>query len=108
MAFAIVTLAISQLLQIGVAWTPVTGGTDGASRCSAPKIFGYSLDSGRSFYLLVAVVLIIVYGALFRLTRSPFGRTLHAIRVSEQRAAAIGIAGSKGALLPCSENKPSW
>ena len=91
-AFAIVTLAISQvLLQIGVAWTPVTGGMDGLIGVPLPKIFGNTLETGWSFFLLVAVILILVYGALFRLTRSPFGRTLHAIRVSEQRAAAIGI-----------------
>ncbi len=91
-AFAIVTLAISQvLLQIGVAWTSVTGGMDGLIGVPLPKLFGQTLESGRSFYLMVAVILILVYGALSRLTRSPFGRTLHAIRVSEQRAAAIGI-----------------
>ena len=44
-AFAIVTLAISQvLLQIGVAWTPVTGGMDGLIGVPLPKIFGYSLE----------------------------------------------------------------
>ena len=44
-AFAIVTLAISQvLLQIGVAWTPVTGGMDGLIGVPLPKIFGNTLE----------------------------------------------------------------
>ncbi len=91
-AFAIVTLAISQvLLQIGVAWVPVTGGMDGLIGVPLPKIFGRAVESGESFYLMVAVILILIYLALLRLTNSPFGRTLHAIRLSEHRSAAIGI-----------------
>ena len=91
-AFAIVTLAISQvLLQIGIAWLPVTGGMDGLIGVPVPTLFGYKLESGESFYLIVAVILILVYLALVRLANSPFGHTLQAIRLSEQRAAAIGI-----------------
>jgi len=91
-AFAIVTLAISQvLLQIGVAWLSVTGGMDGLIGVPLPKLFGVTVESGKSLYLMVAVILVLVYLALLRLTNSPFGRTLQAIRLSEQRAAAIGI-----------------
>jgi branched-chain amino acid transport system permease protein len=91
-AFAIVTLAISQvLLQIGVAWVPVTGGMDGLIGVPLPKLFGRTVESGESFYLMVAVFLILIYLALLRLTNSPFGRTLQAIRLSEHRSAAIGI-----------------
>lgn len=91
-AFAIVTLAISQvLLQIGVAWVSVTGGMDGLIGVPVPKLFGRTVESGENFYLMVAVILILVYLALVRLASSPFGRTLQAIRLSEQRAAAIGI-----------------
>ena len=91
-AFAIITLAISQvLLQIGVAWVPVTGGMDGLIGVPLPRLFGRTVDPGQSFYLMTAVALILVYLALERLVNSPFGRTLQAIRSSEQRAAAIGI-----------------
>ena len=91
-AFAIVTLAISQvLLQIGIAWVSVTGGMDGLIGVPLPKLFGVTVEFGRSFYLMAAVILVLVYLALVRLVNSPFGRTLQAIRLSEQRAAAIGI-----------------
>lgn len=91
-AFAILTLAISQvLLQIGVAWVPVTGGGDGLIGVPLPTLFGRTVDPGHGFYLLTAVGLIVSYLALQRIVNSPFGRALQAIRSSEQRAAAIGI-----------------
>ena len=91
-AFAMVTLAISQvMLQVGVAWTSVTGGMDGLIGVPLPKLFGRKVESVEGYYLVVAVIFILVYLALLRFTHSPFGRTLHAIRLSEHRAAAIGI-----------------
>lgn len=91
-AFAMVTLAISQvLLQIGVAWTSVTGGMDGLIGVPVPKLFGMKVVSEEGFYLIVVAIFILVYLVLLRFANSPFGRTLHAIRLSEQRAAAIGI-----------------
>jgi branched-chain amino acid transport system permease protein len=91
-AFAILTLAVSQvLLQIGVSWVPVTGGMDGLIGVPLPKFFGRTVASGQAFYLITAMLLIVVYLALERVVASPFGQTLRAIRLSEQRAAAIGI-----------------
>jgi branched-chain amino acid transport system permease protein len=91
-AFAIITLAISQvLLQIGVAWVPVTGGMDGLIGVPLPTLLGQTVYPGPGFYLLTAAALIVTYVALARLVSSPFGRALQAIRASEQRAAAIGI-----------------
>ena len=59
---------------------------------------------------MVAVILILVYGALSRLTRSPFGRTLHAIRVSEnvplQSASTFIYTSGPYSLSPGSS--PAW
>jgi branched-chain amino acid transport system permease protein len=91
-AFAIISLAIAQVLfQIAVAWRAVTQGMDGLVGVPLPRLAGLTVGVGRDFYLLTAVALIVVYAALRWLVDSPFGRTLHAIRTNEARAAGIGI-----------------
>ena len=91
-AFAIISLAIAQVLfQIAVAWRAVTQGMDGLVGVPLPSLFGVTLGPGRDFYLLTAATVVTIYAALRWLVDSPFGRTLHAIRTNEARAAAIGI-----------------
>ena len=91
-AFAIITLAISQVLfQIAVAWRSITQGMDGLIGVPLPTFFGRIVQPGRPFYVLTASLVIVTYLLLRRLVDSPFGRTLQAIRASEERAAAIGI-----------------
>jgi branched-chain amino acid transport system permease protein len=91
-AFAIVSLAIAQVLfQIAVAWRPVTQGMDGFVGVPLPRIFGATVGVGAPFYLLTVAALVVAYAALRWLCDTPFGRTLHAVRTSERRAAAIGI-----------------
>lgn len=91
-AFAILTLCIAQVLfTVAVIWRSVTNGMDGMVGVPLPKIFGVTLASGAAFYLLTLFCLVAVYLSLTRLVDSPFGRTLQAIRASEERAASIGI-----------------
>ncbi len=91
-AFAIISLCIAQVLfQVAVAWRSVTQGMDGLVGVPLPSIFGVTLGVGTPFYLLTLACMVVIYLALARLVDSPFGRTLHAIRTSEDRAAAIGI-----------------
>lgn len=91
-AFAIISLCIAQVLfQVAVGWRSVTGGMDGMVGVPLPKIFGLKIGVGTDFYLLTVACVIIVYVVLARLVDSPFGRTLHAIRTNEERAASIGI-----------------
>jgi branched-chain amino acid transport system permease protein len=91
-AFAIISLCIAQVLfQVAVAWRSVTQGMDGLVGVPLPSIFGVTLGTGTPFYLLTLACMVVTYLALARLVDSPFGRTLHAIRTSEDRAAAIGI-----------------
>jgi branched-chain amino acid transport system permease protein len=91
-AFAIISLAICQVLfQIAVGWRAVTEGMDGLVGVPLPQLFGRPIGTGSGFYVLTAMVLILTYIGLRWLVDTPFGRTLHAIRSNEQRAAAIGI-----------------
>jgi branched-chain amino acid transport system permease protein len=91
-AFAIISLCIAQVLfTIAVVWRSVTNGMDGMVGVPLPTVGGITIGVGAPFYLLTALCLVAVYAALLRLVDSPFGRTLHAIRTNEERAASIGI-----------------
>ncbi|WP_051935651.1 branched-chain amino acid ABC transporter permease [Deinococcus sp. YIM 77859] len=81
--FLMVTLAFAQMLQSLVdKWSALTGGTDGLT-------FEPGLDN-TTLYLLTLGVLALTLLLLTRLTRSPFGRVLEAIRQNENRARALG------------------
>lgn len=91
-AFAIISLCIAQVLfQIAIAWRSVTDGMDGMVGVPLPKILGLRIGAGSDFYLLTLGCVVVVYLVLVTIVNSPFGRTLHAIRTNEDRAASIGI-----------------
>ena len=91
-AFAIVSLCIAQVFfQIAVAWRSVTEGMDGLVGVPLPKMLGMPIHAGTEFYLLAVLTAAVVCLGLHQLVRSPFGGTLRAIRLNEDRAASIGI-----------------
>jgi branched-chain amino acid transport system permease protein len=91
-AFAIISLCIAQVFfQIAVAWRTVTEGMDGLVGVPLPTVLGRTINVGTEFYLLTVMIAGAVCLVLCQLVTSPFGRTLGAIRVNEDRAAAIGI-----------------
>ena len=71
----------------------ITGGVDGLSGISMGKLLGaFSFDlAGRTAFIYAWVVLILIFYLLRRLTDSPFGLALRAIRENRARAPAIGI-----------------
>jgi branched-chain amino acid transport system permease protein len=95
--FAMVTIAFGQVFYfIAFRWSSVTGGDDGLTGWTRmPLDFGFAsidiLHDPRAFYYLVLAVFAIAVGAMAWLLRSPFGRTLIAIRENERRARFLGI-----------------
>jgi branched-chain amino acid transport system permease protein len=95
--FAMVTIAFGQVFYfIAFRWNSVTGGDDGLSGWTRmPLDFGFAsidiLHDGRAFYYFVLACFAIAVGVMAWLLRSPFGRTLIAIRENERRARFIGI-----------------
>jgi branched-chain amino acid transport system permease protein len=71
-------------------WEKVTGGNAGM-HLKSPDLFGWTLESGESFYWLCLVVAVISTLAILNLLRSPTGRAFVAIRDSEVSAQSMGI-----------------
>ena len=95
--FAMVTIAFGQVFYfIAFRWNDVTGGDDGLLGWTRlPLDFGFItvdiLHNPRAFYYFILVVFAISVGLMAWLLRSPFGRTLIAIRENERRARFLGI-----------------
>ena len=95
--FAMVTIAFGQVFYfIAFRWNNVTGGDDGLLGWTRmPLNLGFTtvdiLHNPRAFYYFILVVFAISVGAMAWILRSPFGRTLIAIRENERRARFLGI-----------------
>ena len=95
--FAMVTIAFGQVFYfIPYLWNKVTGGDDGLSGWTRKAIdLGViKLDIEHNsilFYYFALAFFAIAVGIMALLLRSPFGRTLLAIRENERRARFLGI-----------------
>jgi branched-chain amino acid transport system permease protein len=95
--FAMVTIAFGQVFYfIAYRWNSVTGGDDGLSGWKRmPLDLGSAhvdiLNNDKAFYFLVLICFAVAVGIMAALLRSPFGRTLLAIRENERRARFLGI-----------------
>jgi branched-chain amino acid transport system permease protein len=95
--FAMVTIAFGQVFYfIAYRWNAVTGGDDGLSGWHRlPIDLGVLqidiLQGERAFYFLVLACFALALLVMAALLRSPFGRTLLAIRENERRARFLGI-----------------
>lgn len=94
--FVMLTLAFAQMFYFLAYSVPsLTGGDNGLLNIPRPPLsaFGVVLwdnTTAWQFYAMVAVIFLLVFVALHRVTTSIFGRTLLAIRDNEVRASAIG------------------
>ena len=95
--FAMVTIAFGQVCYyIAYKWDNFTGGYDGLRGFSrAPLDFGlFKIDivnNGTLFYFFVLFVFALAVGLQALVLRSPFGRTMLAIRENERRARFLGL-----------------
>ncbi len=95
--FAMVTIAFGQVFYfIAFRWVSLTGGDDGLSNWTRQPIdLGVAtidiLADDRAFYYLVLLCLAVAAAVMAALLRSPFGRTLLAIRENERRARFLGL-----------------
>ena len=85
-------------------WIDVTRGPLGLAAIPAPVLIGISINSGLAYCLLTGVFVAITCLIVQRITRSPFGRVLLAIREDEVFAASLGkrIMYTKSAVIAIS------
>lgn len=95
--FAMVTIAFGQVFYyIAFRWSSLTGGDDGLRGFSRqPLDFGLFkidiLSSSNNFYYFVLFCFALAVAVMGFILRSPFGRTMIAIRENERRARFLGI-----------------
>jgi branched-chain amino acid transport system permease protein len=98
--FAMITLALSQLLYFIYLQAPFTHGEDGIQSIPQGKLFGL-LDLSRPLVLYYVVLAFFLFGFLviYRAINSPFGEVLKSIRENEQRAISLGYRTDQYKLL---------
>ncbi|MGD9944519.1 MAG: branched-chain amino acid ABC transporter permease [Burkholderiaceae bacterium] len=89
--FAMITLALAQMVFFFSLQAPFTGGEDGIQAVPRGKLFGLlDLGTPANMYLVVLAVFLGGFLLIWRIVNSPFGNVLKAIRENEARAVSLG------------------
>ncbi|WP_345772265.1 branched-chain amino acid ABC transporter permease [Brucella pituitosa] len=91
--FAMISLALAQMIYFLALQLPQTGGEDGIQSVPRGLLFGlFDLSDPTMLYTFVLVIFLSGFLFLSGLVRSPFGQVLKAIREHEPRAQSLGFA----------------
>ncbi len=89
--FAMITLALSQMMYFFALQAKFTGGEDGIQGVPRGRLFGlFDLSHEMTMYFFVLVVFLAGFLLIYRIINSPFGEVLKAIRENELRAISLG------------------
>ncbi len=89
--FAMITLALAQMVYFFCLQAPFTGGEDGIQAIPRGVLFGtIPLSSDLTMYWLVAAIFLVGFLFIHRIIHSPFGQVMKAIRENEPRAISLG------------------
>ncbi|MCP4597605.1 branched-chain amino acid ABC transporter permease [Neptuniibacter sp.] len=89
--FAMVTLALAQLVFFFYLQAPFTNGEDGMQGVPRGALFGLiDLSDNMVMYYFVLAIFVAGYWLINRTVHSPFGQILKAIRENEDRATSLG------------------
>ncbi|HTO50339.1 MAG TPA: branched-chain amino acid ABC transporter permease [Burkholderiales bacterium] len=98
--FAMITLALAQMLFFFYLQAPFTHGEDGIQAVPRGKLFGFiDLEGVWAMYFTVLVIFLGGFLAIYRVIHSPFGQVLKAIRENEPRAVSLGYSADRYKLL---------
>ena len=98
--FAMITLALAQMVFFFSLQAKFTGGEDGIQAVPRGKLFGLiSLADDRALYWLVAAIFLGGVLLIYRIIHSPFGQVLKAIRDNEPRAISLGYRAQQYKLM---------
>lgn len=89
--FLMLTLALGQMTWgLAYQWVDVTGGYNGIAGVRLPTVAGANLNDPYIFYVMLAVVTVLIFLGVHRLYRSSFGLLMIGIQENEQRMRALG------------------
>src|SRR5882724_3129762 len=89
--FAMITLAMAQMIYFVCLQAPFTGGEDGLQGVPRGKLFGLlPLENDLVMYFVVLALFVGVFALILRIVHSPYGQVLKAIRENEPRAISLG------------------
>jgi branched-chain amino acid transport system permease protein len=98
--FAMITLALSQLVFFAAVQLPFTHGEDGLQGIPRGKLLGLvDLNSNQGMYYTVLGVFLLGFLLIQRTVHSPFGQVLRAIKENEPRAISLGYDVNRYKLL---------
>ncbi|TMH75290.1 MAG: branched-chain amino acid ABC transporter permease [Betaproteobacteria bacterium] len=98
--FAMITLALAQLVYFLEVQLPFTGGEDGLQGIPRGRLFGLiDLSDNMVMYFFVLAIYLAGFWLIHRTIHSPFGQILKAIRENEPRAISLGYAVDRYKLL---------
>jgi branched-chain amino acid transport system permease protein len=94
--FAMITLALAQMVFFFCLQAPFTGGEDGIQSVPRGKMFGVlDLSNTLVMYYVVLAIFLAAFLFIYRIVHSPFGQVLKAIRENEPRAISLGYDAEK-------------
>ena len=89
--FAMITLALAQMMYFFALQAKFTGGEDGIQAVPRGILFGLiDLRNEMSMYAVVLIIFLAGFMFIYRIIHSPFGEVLKAIRENEARAISLG------------------
>ena len=88
--FAMITLALSQMLFFFFLQASFTGGEDGLQSVPRGSFLGIDLTSDLALYYIVLLIFAGGFWLIYRVVHSPFGQVLTSIRENEARATSLG------------------
>src|SRR5450432_802947 len=98
--FAMITLALAQMVYFFCLQAPFTHGEDGIQSVPRGRLFGLlDLSNTLTMYYFVLFVFIAAFALIYRVINSPFGQVLKAIRENESRTISLGYDAERYKLL---------
>ena len=98
--FAMITLALAQMIFFFYLQAPFTHGEDGIQSVPRGRMFGFlDLSNMLVMYYVVLAIFLAAFLFIYRVVHSPFGQVLKAIRENEPRAISLGYKTDQYKLL---------